>query len=90
MSSPAYYPTRGTETLELVNSKFFHKNTKNVIKLNYGTDLTEHMNVLAINNVLGSDANSNKNLLFVPDTGLVILDSTSQGNTCSTMNYAGN
>lgn len=88
MSSAQYYPDRGTETLQLVNSKFYDKNTKNVIKLNYGADLTEHMNVLALNNVLGSDAESDKNKLFVPDAGLVILDQTSQGNTCSTMNYS--
>ena len=87
MSSPANYPTRETETLQLVNNKLFAKNTKNVITLNYGTDTTEHMNVLAINNVLSSDAESDKNLLFVPDTGLVQLDSNSQGNSCNSMNY---
>lgn len=89
MSSTSLYPDRDTETLELVATNMFAKNTRNVIKLNHGNDLTEHMNVLAINNSLASGATNDRNTLFVPDTNdLVILDSTSQGNTCSSMNYS--
>ena len=88
MSSPENYPIRGTETLQLVNTKLFAKNTKNVVTLKYGSDLTEHLNVLAINNVLGSDTENDINALFVPDAGLIVLDSQSQGNTCLTMDYS--
>lgn len=86
LSSSILYPTRGNETLELVNTNLYLANGRNVIKLNYGTDTSEKMKVLAINNTLSSGIEANKNALFVPDANLVELDVQSQGNSCNTMN----
>ncbi len=91
-SSPAIYPERGSEKLELVNVEMFSKNSENSLYIVNNAE-NEKFNLTAVNNALTSNATKNNkgNFVYVSRTDSeLLLHSTSRDNSEKELNYSEN